>query len=106
MQFKEKGQEQENQQSSETFIENDISKGVGVQATQDQEVEFKHATTSITNSNNASAKKIPPSLPPRASSLPNNQKKDEYQPIRINSRNNYNSPYSDASSSSTFSPSL
>ncbi|MHC3898289.1 UNVERIFIED_CONTAM: hypothetical protein LBW93_05285 [Wolbachia endosymbiont of Nasonia longicornis] len=101
IQFKEKGQEQENQQSSETFIENDISKGVGVQATQDQEVEFKHATTSTTNSNNASAKKIPPSLPPRASSLPNNQKKDEYQPIRINSRNNYNSPYSDASSSST-----
>ncbi|WP_353276411.1 hypothetical protein [Wolbachia endosymbiont (group B) of Villa cingulata] len=101
IQFKEKGQEQENQQSSETFIESDISKGVGVQATQDQEVEFKHATTSTTNSNNASAKKIPPSLPPRASSLPNNQKKDEYQPIRINSRNNYNSPYSDASSSST-----
>ncbi|WP_264331065.1 hypothetical protein [Wolbachia endosymbiont (group B) of Erebia ligea] len=101
IQFKEKGQEQENQQSSETFIENDISKGVGVQATQDQEVEFKHATTSTTNSKNASAKKIPPSLPPRASSLPNNQKKDEYQPIRINSRNNYNSPYSDASSSST-----
>uniref|UniRef100_A0A3B0IXC5 Uncharacterized protein n=1 Tax=Wolbachia endosymbiont of Aleurodicus floccissimus TaxID=2152762 RepID=A0A3B0IXC5_9RICK len=101
IQFKEKGQEQENQQSSETFIENDISKGVGVQATQDQEVEFKHATISTTNSNNASAKKIPPSLPPRASSLPNNQKKDEYQPIRINSRNNYNSPYSDASSSST-----
>ncbi|WP_353274721.1 hypothetical protein [Wolbachia endosymbiont (group B) of Hofmannophila pseudospretella] len=101
IQFKEKGQEQENQQSSETFIESDISKGIGVQATQDQEVEFKHATTSTTNSNNASAKKIPPSLPPRASSLPNNQKKDEYQPIRINSRNNYNSPYSDASSSST-----
>lgn len=101
IQFKEKGKEQENQQSSETFIENDISKGVGVQATQDQEVEFKHATTSTTNSKNASAKKIPPSLPPRASSLPNNQKKDEYQPIRINSRNNYNSPYSDASSSST-----
>ncbi|MFP3026251.1 MAG: hypothetical protein ACEY3L_08420 [Wolbachia sp.] len=101
IQFKEKGQEQENQQSSETFIESDISKGVGVQATQDQEVEFKHATTSTTNSNNASAKKIPPSLPPRASSLPNNQKKDEYQPIRINSRNNYNSPYYDASSSST-----
>lgn len=101
IQFKEKGQEQENQQSSETFIESDISKGIGVQATQDQEVEFKHVTTSTTNSNNASAKKIPPSLPPRASSLPNNQKKDEYQPIRINSRNNYNSPYSDASSSST-----
>ncbi|MCA7010763.1 hypothetical protein [Wolbachia endosymbiont of Tribolium confusum] len=101
IQFKEKGQEQENQQSSETFIESDISKGIGVQAAQDQEVEFKHATTSTTNSNNASAKKIPPSLPPRASSLPNNQKKDEYQPIRINSRNNYNSPYSDASSSST-----
>lgn len=101
IQFKEKGQEQENQQSSETFIESEISKGIGVQATQDQEVEFKHATTSTTNSNNASAKKIPPSLPPRASSLPNNQKKDEYQPIRINSRNNYNSPYSDASSSST-----
>ncbi|UIP91911.1 hypothetical protein IYZ83_001510 [Wolbachia pipientis] len=101
IQFKEKGQEQENQQSSETFIESDISKGIGVQATQDQEVEFKHATTSTTNSNNASAKKIPPSLPPRASSLPNNQKKDEYQPIWINSRNNYNSPYSDASSSST-----
>ncbi|MFL3876460.1 hypothetical protein [Wolbachia endosymbiont of Trichogramma kaykai] len=101
IQFKEKGQEQENQQSSETFMESDISKGVGVQATQDQEVEFKHATTSTTNSNNASAKKIPPSLPPRASSLPNNQKKDEYQPIRINSGNNDNSPYSDASSSST-----
>ena len=101
IQFKEKGQEQEKQQSSETFIESDISKGIGVQATQDQEVEFKHVTTSTTNSNNASAKKIPPSLPPRASSLPNNQKKDEYQPIRINSRNNYNSPYSDASSSST-----
>ncbi|OCA06126.1 hypothetical protein [Wolbachia endosymbiont of Trichogramma pretiosum] len=101
IQFKEKGQEQENQQSSETFIESDISKGVGVQATQDQEVEFKHATTSTTNYNNVSAKKIPPSLPPRASSLPNNQRKDEYQPIRINSRNNDNSPYSDASSSST-----
>lgn len=101
IQFKEKGQEQEKQQSSETFIESDISKGIGVQATQDQEVEFKHVTTSTTNSNNASAKKIPPSLPPRASSLTNNQKKDEYQPIRINSRNNYNSPYSDASSSST-----
>ncbi|WP_419214832.1 hypothetical protein [Wolbachia endosymbiont of Rhagoletis cingulata] len=101
IQFREKGQEQENQQSSETFIESDISKGVGVQATQDQEVESKHATTSTTNSNNASAKKIPPSLPPRTSSLPNNQQKGEYQPIRINSRNNYNSPYSDASSSST-----
>ncbi|MBR9984063.1 MAG: DNA-directed RNA polymerase subunit 8 [Wolbachia endosymbiont of Homalodisca vitripennis] len=101
IQFREKGQEQENQQSSETFIESDISKGVGVQATQDQEVESKHATTSTTNSNNASAKKIPPSLPPRTSSLPNNQQKGEYQPIRINSGNNYNSPYSDASSSST-----
>ncbi|WP_343288765.1 hypothetical protein [Wolbachia endosymbiont of Encarsia formosa] len=101
IQFREKGQEQENQQSSETFIESDISKGVGVQATQDQEVESKHATTSTTNSNNASAKKIPPSLPPRTSSLPNNQQKGEYQPIRINSGNKYNSPYSDASSSST-----
>ncbi|AZU37105.1 hypothetical protein BBB02_00370 [Wolbachia endosymbiont of Bemisia tabaci] len=106
IQFKEKGQEQENQQSSETFIESDISKGVGVQATQDQEVEFKHVTTSTTNSNNASAKKIPPSLPPRTSSLPNNQQKGEYQPIRINSRNNYNSPYSDHSNSTAFTKSV
>ncbi|WP_108784034.1 hypothetical protein [Wolbachia endosymbiont of Bemisia tabaci] len=106
IQFKEKGQEQEKQQSSETFIESDISKGIGVQATQDQEVEFKHATTSTTNSNNASAKKIPPSLPPRTSSLPNNQQKGEYQPIRINSRNNYNSPYSDHSNSTAFTKSV
>ncbi|WP_039950318.1 hypothetical protein, partial [Wolbachia pipientis] len=106
IQFKEKGQEQEKQQSSETFIESDISKGIGVQATQDQEVEFKHVTTSTTNSNNASAKKIPPSLPPRTSSLPNNQQKGEYQPIRINSRNNYNSPYSDHSNSTAFTKSV
>lgn len=106
IQFKEKGQEQENQQSSETFIENDISKGVGVQATQDQEVKFKHATTSTTHSNNASAKKIPPSLPTRTSSLPNNQQKGEYQPIRINSGNNYNSPYSDHSNSTAFTKSV
>ncbi|WP_367303229.1 hypothetical protein [Wolbachia pipientis] len=106
IQFKEKGQEQDNQQSSETFIENDISKGVGVQATQDQEVKFKHATTSTTHSNNASAKKIPPSLPTRTSSLPNNQQKGEYQPIRINSGNNYNSPYSDHSNSTAFTKSV
>lgn len=102
IQFRKKGQEQENQQSSEIFIESDISKGIGVQATQDQEVESKHATTSTTNSNNASAKKIPPSLPPRTSSLPNNQQKGEHQPIRINSGNNYNPPYSDHSNSTAF----